>query len=79
MLSPLTSRYWDLDQLVIENYKINYWLRYEPSKTHTKAIYLAFMRSPFVSRDSFLKTNRFATEKGHIDFISDLTFNDHIT
>ena len=61
----LTSRYWDLDQLVIENYKINYGLRYEPSKTHTKAIYLAFMRSPysyFVSRDSFSKTNRFAKE-----------------
>ena len=132
MIWLLTCRYWDLDQLVIENYKINYGLRYEPSKTHTKAIYLAFMRSPysyFVSRDSFSKTNRFAkeidcktvglffsksvkksvkrrvslvpdllfdcsrvpeyakirtvlqstTEKEHIDFISDLTFNDYIT
>ena len=65
MIWLLTCRYWDLDQLVIENYKINYGLRYEPSKTHTKAIYLAFMRSPysyFVSRDSFSKTNRFAKE-----------------
>ena len=137
MIWLLTSRYWDLDQLVLENYKINYRLRYEPSNTHTKAIYLAFMRSPysfFVSRDSSSKTNRFATEidcktvgffffikiskesgkawrkeslslvpdllfdcsrvpeyakirtvlqstteKEHIDFISDLTFNDYIT
>ena len=65
MIWLLTARYWDLDQLVLENYKINYRLRYEPSNTHTKAIYLAFMRSPysfFVSRDSFSKTNRFATE-----------------
>ena len=65
MICPLTSRYWDLDRLVIENYKINNGLRDEPSKTHTKAIYLAFMRSPcscFVSRDSFSKTDRFATE-----------------
>ena len=57
MICPLTSRYWDLDRLVLENYKqVNYVLRDEPSKTHTKAIYLAFMRSPFscfVSRDSF--------------------------
>ena len=69
MICPLTSRYWDLDRLVLENYKrVNYVLR-ENLQRHTQKLFTS-LSCVLLSLVLFFV----------IAFqISDLTFNDYIT